>query len=318
MNPRRAKEKYAGVVLLTAGVVAALYGATRISRVLFEQPAGSAAVRSGISVPASATAQGRLDENLFQVTDALGQVDAYRDGRWIAVQKGDLLSLQDVVRTVPGANAVLRLGASMEIELREKVEIRLDRLSRAGASVDLRRGKVVARVGDPSGNLAITARDTRTSSEGPARFVVMAAENGAVSVATTSGRARFASGGKTVTLAEGTQTSAEPGRPPAEPEKIPEDVLLSVVWPEGERHGEQAAINGQVGPSSLVTINGTPVAVSADGKFSAAVQLREGSNVVDIEAEDLGGRKKQIANTLMRPSTKPPKLAPVPGQLWKR
>ncbi|HET6282851.1 MAG TPA: hypothetical protein VFH73_17940 [Polyangia bacterium] len=315
MNPRRATEKYAGFVLLALGLAAALYGATRVSRALFERPAASSA---SIPTPALTGAQARVETNLFQVTDALGQVDAYRDGRWIAVQKGDFLSLQDVVRTVPGANAVLRLGGSMEIELREKVEIRLDRLSRAGASVDLRRGKVVARVGDPSENLAITARETQTSNEGPARFVVMAAENGAVSVAATTGRARFAAGGKTVTLAEGTQTTAEPGRAPADPEKIPEDVLLSVVWPDGERHGEQAAINGQVGPSSLVTVNGTPVAVSPDGRFAAAIPLREGSNVVNVEAEDLSGRRKQSTSTLLRPSTRPPKLAPVPSQLWKR
>jgi hypothetical protein len=73
-----------------------------------------------------------------------------------------------------------------------------------------------------------------------------------------------------------------------------------------------------VGASSLVTVNGTSVAVSPEGKFAAAIPLREGSNVVNVETEDLTGRKKQAVNTLLRPSTRPPKLAPVPSQLWKR
>jgi hypothetical protein len=315
MTTGRPKTRFLGLGVLAGGLAVTLYGATRLSRVLSEQPARTAPATSaaGAALPRTATST-----NIFRVTEALGQVDAYRDGRWIAVQKGDLLSLQDVVRTVPGANAVLRLGASMEIELREKVEVRLDRLSDAGASVDLRRGKVLARVGHPRENLVITARETRTSNEGPARFVVMAAENGAVAVAATTGRARFTAAGKTVNLDEGTQTRAEPGRAPADPERIPEDVLLNVVWPEGERHGAEVPVAGQVEPSAAVTVNGAPAAVSADGRFTAAVKLNEGSNVVKIEAEDLGGRKKAASETLLRPSTKPPKLAPVPGQLWKR
>jgi hypothetical protein len=174
-------------------------------------------------------------------------------------------------------------------------------------------------VGAEHETLAITARETRTSTEGPAHVVVQADERGQVSVAALKGTARFAAAGKTVVLPEGTETrSTKAGAPPEDPEKIPEEVLLQVVWPESERHGETAAISGRVKPASLVTINGTQTAVGDDGHFTATVPLREGSNRVSVEAEDLSGRRRQAATTLNRRPTRPPKLAPEPGELWKK
>lgn len=316
MNNKGTYRRAAGLGALVACIAALLVGATRLSKTLFERPT------AGGPAPASTAAGARaqtesLEAAIFQVTSAVGQVDAYRDGRWIAVQRGDLLSLQDVVRTTPGASAVLRLGAATEIDLREKVEIRLDKLTAAGAIVDLRRGKLVARVDGESENLEITARQTRTVNEGPARFVVMAGENGRVSVASTNGRARFQSGGKTVTLAEGTETRAEENKAPDDPEKIAEEVLLTVVWPSGERHGEDADIRGKAAATSLVTVNGDPVAVGADGGFVARVPLKEGDNPIRVEAESLTGRMRADSKTLLRPTTRPPKLAPGKGRLWK-
>jgi hypothetical protein len=313
--PRRSRA--VGTTVLVVGVAAALFAASRLSGVLFERPAriGGAA---GQPASAAAAAAGADEGGIFQVTSAEGRVDAYRDGRWIAIERGDLLTSADVVRTVAGARAVLRLSAGTEIELRERVEVRLDRLSAAGASVDLRRGKVVARVSSSGDALAITARETRTSNDGPAHFVVMADEHGQVSVAALKGTARFAAAGKTVAVPEGHQTRSRLGEPPDDPEKIPEEVLLQVVWPAGERHGDTASVEGHAGRSSLVTVNGTPAAVQADGKFAATVPLREGSNVVEVQAEDLSGRTGSASTTLVRRPVRPPKLAPEPAELWKR
>jgi hypothetical protein len=296
-------------VLLVVGAGALLFAATRVSRWLFERPTRLAG--------AAARAPGGDDGGVFQVMAAEGQVDAYRDGRWIKVERGDLLTRDDVVRTVPASRAVLRLGGT-EIELREKVEIRLDRLSTAGASVDLRRGKVVARVSAARDALAITARETRTSNEGPAHFVVMADERGVVSVASLEGAARFAAAGKTVTVQAGRETRSRPGQPPDDPEKIPEEVLLQVVWPAAEKHAETAAIEGRAGNSALVTVNGVPTPVAPDGRFSVTVPLREGSNVVEVQAEDVSGRTRRESTTLVRRPVRPPKLAPEPVELWKQ
>jgi hypothetical protein len=301
------------VVLAGGGLLAA----TRLSHRLFEQPVRGTPAVAAAAMAGAADARASA-ASIFQVVSADGQVDAYRDGRWIAIHQGDLLTRDDLVRTVPGAHAVLRLSAGGVIELREKVEIRLDRLSAAGASVDLRHGKVVARVEDASETLAITARETTTSTEGQADVVVQADEHGQVSVATLKGKARFASAGKTVELPAGMETrSARAGAPPEDPERIPEEVFLQVVWPESDRHAETARIEGRARPASLVTINGAEAPVGEDGRFAATVPLREGGNRVAVEAEDLAGRRREAARTLMRRPTRPPTLAPEPGELWK-
>jgi hypothetical protein len=318
--PRRLRFRMLGPALVLLLVGGGLFAATRLSSVLFERPRPApAAVASAALAPGGAPVDAG-DASLFQVVSADGQVDAYRDGRWIAIKAGDLLTRDDVVRTVPNAHAVLRLSQGGEIELREKVEIRLDRLSAAGATVDLRHGKVVARVGNESHDtLAITARDTRTSTEGPAHLVVQADEHGQVSVAALKGSARFAAAGKTVTLSEGTQTrSRASGAAPDDPERIPEEVLLQVVWPEGERHGDAATIEGRVAAASLVTINGAPTAVGDDGKFKASISLRDGANRVKVQAEDLSGRTRDANGTITRRSTRPPKLDAEPRDLWKK
>jgi hypothetical protein len=313
-QPRRPRR--GGLVVIIVLVGGGLFAASKASRVLFERPGRGPATTATVAQEEASDAG--ANPSIFQVVSADGQVDAYRDGRWIAIRKGDLLTRDDLVRTVPGAHAVLRLSAGGEIELREKVEIRLDRLSAAGSSVDLRHGKVVARVAAANDTLAITARETTTSTEGPAHVVVQADEHGQVSVATLKGKARFASAGKTVELPEGTETrSVRAGAPPEDPEKIPEEVLLQVVWPEGDHHADTAKIEGRAGPASLVTINGAETAVGQDGRFAATVPLREGGNHVTVEAEDLAGRRREASTTLQRRPTRPPKLAPEPGELWK-
>ncbi len=268
-------------------------------------------------VKATVLAAPAHEEATFQVAAATGVVEAQRGGQWIAIKNGDTLTRNDVVRTAAGAHAVLRLSAGTEIELRERVEIGLDRLA-GGATVDLRRGKVVAHVSGTDG-LEITSRDTRTTNEGPAHFVVLSDERGRVSVAALSGKARFTAGGKALTLPEGTQSSAEAGAAPSDPERIPEEVLLEVVWPAAEqRHGaETTEVSGRATPSSVVTVNGARATIGADGHFTATVPLRTGKNSVAVEAEDLSGRTRQSAATLVRRGP-PPALTPETTDLWKK
>ena len=258
----------------------------------------------------------------------------------------------DVVRTSAASGAVLRLAAGTEIELRAGVEIRLDAWNAAapapgaaagsasgggdaaplaaapgaspppgGATVDLRRGKVLARVGN-TGSLAINARDTRTTSEGPARFVVLADENGRVAVATIAGKTRFAAGGKSVALPAGTASASQGGAPPEDPEHISEEVFLNVVWPTVDRHGEHAQIKGRATSSSVVTVRAPSgletAAVGADGQFSVTVPVGIGKTPIEVEAEDLVGHTKQATTTLTRRPPPPPTLRPEATDLWKK
>jgi hypothetical protein len=307
-----------GTTVLLAVALAALFAAVVVSRrFLAQRPPAPTGAMLGAPMKAAAVPPRQHEEATFQVASATGTVEAQRAGQWLPIKDGDTLTRNDVVRTAPGARAVLRLSAGTEIELRERVEIGLDRLP-SGASLDLRRGKVVAHVSGAEG-LEITSRDTKTANEGPAHFVVLSDERGRVSVAALSGKAKFTAGGKALTVPEGTESSAEAGAAPRDPERIPEEVLLDVVWPEGEqRHAaETTEISGRAAPSSVVTVNGTRTPVGTDGHFTATVPLRTGKNPVAVEAEDLGGRTRQAAGTVVR-RPPPPALRPETTDLWKK
>lgn len=342
-------------VVIALVAVAVVVVATRVSRRLFEAPETTALNQSKTAVagPMAPTLPGD-DPHVFEVMSATGKVQVQRDDGWAAISQGDRLTRADVVRTSAASGAVLRLAAGTEIELRAGVEIRLDAWSAAapapgaagaaapggggngaapiaaapgassppgGATVDLRRGKVLARVGN-TGSLAINARDTRTTSEGPARFVVLADENGRVAVATIAGKTRFAAGGKSVSLPAGTASASQGGAPPEDPEHISEEVFLNVVWPTVDRHGEHAQIKGRATPSSVVTVRAPggleTAAVGADGQFSVTVPVGIGKTPVEVEAEDLVGHTKQANTTLTRRPPPPPALRPEATDLWKK
>ena len=116
-----------------------------------------------------------------------------------------------------------------------------------------------------------------------------------MSVAALEGKTRFTAGGKSVALAAGTTSSSVRGAPPDDPERIAEEVLLNVVWPSAEHHGAEAEIAGRAAPSTVVLVNGAAANMGADGRFTAKVHLREGKNLVHVEAEDVAGRSRRDA-----------------------
>jgi hypothetical protein len=346
MSSRRANIGTVVVALLAIGIVVV---ATRVSRRLFESPDRGALTVDRPAAAASTTLPlPAEDPHVFEVVSATGKVEAQRGDGWAPIRQGDKLTRADVVRTSVASGAVLRLAAGTEIELRAGVEIRLDAWTaggpsaagaaganaasadqaggatpprQGGASVDLRRGKVLARVGS-AGALSIHARDTQTTSDGPARFVVLADEKGRVAVATIAGTARFAAGGKTVSVPAGSGSASQSGAPPDDPEHISEDVFLNVLWPTVDRHGEHAAVKGRATPSSVVTVrapSGLETAtVGADGQFSVTVPVGVGKTPIEVEAEDLVGHTKQATTTLTRRPPPPPALKPEATDLWRK
>lgn len=289
----------------------------------FSRPLAKAPTVAGHSVPTPTLVtlpfQPQVESRIFQVAEASGKVEVLRGNVWTLVKPGDVLTQSDVVRTTLG-RALLKGGAATEIELRDRVEIRLDSISGDGASVDLRRGKVMAHVGRTGDSVAITAAHTRTANVGalPARFIVTADEHGRVAVATMEGAARFESAGRAVTVSAGTETRAEPNAPPFDPEKIAEEVLLTVAWPSGERHEEKLPITGKVGPGAQVRVNGTPASLDGEGHFTASIAMRTGPNPIEVEVEDAAGRSKRERREIKRVATRPPDLAPVPVKLWQK
>jgi hypothetical protein len=314
---------------VTTRALIALIGGAALVAVLvviafrLSRPLGGAPRAGSTPAPAAAVSPRAVipdvESRIFQVTEATGRVEAQRGGKWVLIVAGDVLTQDDLVRTGNG-RAILKLGGTTEIELRDRVEVRLDSISRAGASVDLRHGRVVAHVGRAGGNVAITAARTRTANQGvlPARFVVTADERGRVTVATTEGSAVFESAGRSISVPAGTATRADPGQAPIDPEKISEDVFLAVAWPTGDRRTDRVPVTGRAAPGSLVHVNGAEATVDGNGRFSASVSLQVGQNPIEVDVEDLAGRFKTERREIRKIPTKGPELAPVPTELWKQ
>jgi hypothetical protein len=317
MSARPPSRTFGTAALIAIGLGAVAFAAVMSRRYLSSPPPLPAAPGGSAAVGSSPPPASARDEATFQVASATGTVEAQRAGQWVAIKAGDTLTRTDVVRTAVGGRAVLQLSAGTEIELRERVEIGLDRLP-SGATVDLRHGKVVARVSG-SDSVEITSRDTRTANEGPAHFVVLSDERGRVSVASLAGKAKFTAGGRSLTLPQGTQSTSAAGAAPSDPERIPEEVLLEVVWPAAEQRHATAdtEVKGRAAPSSSVMVNGTQAQMGADGQFTATVPLRTGKNTLEVKVEDLGGRTRQASATLLRRGP-PPTLTPEATDLWKK
>ena len=248
-----------GVLALVAVI---LGGATLLARFFFEREHSD--LPAGVSLMSPRTT---LAEPIqFRVSALAGNVEAFQNGQWYVARAGHLLSSKDVVRTHDGSRALLRRG-SVEIELRDNMDIRLDKLGNRTASLGLLRGdRVSANVGKDDEHLEIKAMDTRTENVGAARFVVAVAPSGHVSVAATEGAARFESLGKKVLVRKGMESSAAPGKPPTDPEPIPEQLLLSVIWPQDETSDGVSKLKGQASPSSRVWVNRQEVPVHPDRK----------------------------------------------------
>ena len=305
---RRTSPFQVAIIVLVVGI---LTGATLLSRFYFERrrpemPAGLP------PLPPSMLAAGPAQ---FRVSALAGNVEAFQNGQWYVARAGHLLSSKDVVRTHGGSHALLRRG-SVEIEVPGNMDLRVDKLEKTTAKLGLLRGgRVSANVGRDDEKLEIDALDTHTTNVGAASFAVSLSPGGKVSVATTEGAARFEAQGKQVLVRKGDESTAFPGAAPSDPEPIPEEILLSVIWPEDDRLDSQMRVKGKAQPSSKVNVNGVETEVGTDGVFRANVPLKVGKNHVQVDAEDIIGRTKSVERVVTR-SAPAPTLVPNNQELW--
>jgi uncharacterized protein (UPF0548 family) len=252
----------------------------------------------------------------FRVSTLAGNVEAFQNGQWWVARAGHLLSPQDVVRTHDDSSASLLRG-SVEIKLGGNMDLRVDKLEKDNTKLGLLRGTLSANVGKDNEKVEIEARGTRTINVGAARFTVSAPPSGKVSVATSEGEARFEAQGKQVLVGKGNESTAFPGAAPSDPEPIPEQILLSVIWPEDDKAESVSKIRGRASPSSRVRVNGEEIPVQSNGSFQTHVPVAETPTHVRLDVEDILGRQTAVDKVLRRPP-RAPSLQTKDEWLWKK
>lgn len=321
LQPRRLATSSVIVVF----VVVAFVAATLISQRLFRRPGAAPVADPAVADRAAERALRGLAQSIpgdvFRVAALQGGVECERGGRRYVVQAGDLLSRQDIVRTTAGARALLRRGP-VELELQENLDVRLDEVELRAAEFGVLRGsgQVVATVTDGAERLAITAERTRSQNQNASRWIVALDGNGQVSVAVARGQVAFAAAGRSLDVTAGQESTATAGLPPSAPAPIPEELLLSVIWPETAA-AAVVPVRGRVQRSTRVAVNGTSVPVAPDGTWKARVPLPSRTGTLQVEARDVLGRRKVETRTLgttPAPVPAPPALEREPEELWKR
>ena len=77
--------------------------------------------------------------------------------------------------------------------------------------------------------------------------------------------------------------------------------FLEVTSPLDESVSNAATIQvtGKTTPDAVVSVNGNPVDIDADGGFTASVTLAEGINFVEVIASDFAGNSTEEVRTLI-------------------
>jgi hypothetical protein len=314
MKLPHARRRILATVALACGVGVVLAVASVLSRVFFEQPPGRSAPGALRARP-TVVATSAPVPSMFRVAAIEGRVEAQYGGQWSLVAAGDHLPIQSVIRTYPGARAILRRGGT-EIDFRENVDTRLAELAAETARFELLRGgNVRAAVAEERQTVEIGAGDVATRNRGAARWVVSLGPRGRLDMAVSGGTVGLRSGGKEVAVHEGQESEAFPGAAPSEPRPIPPELLLSVFWPEPSATAAPV-VRGKTRPSTHVRVNGETVPVGEDGRFQAPVPARVGDNPVSVQAEDIAGRRKTVESVIKREAPAPA-LENAKEDLWK-
>jgi hypothetical protein len=222
-----------------------------------------------------------------------GTADAGGPGRdWRPLAAGDPLHADDLIRTGPGARVELEAGGASRLTVDERTQLSVReltpavhryRLARGLVRVDYERdGDRVVRIEDASGGAMAEARS--------ARFHV-AANGLAFAVATQTGTVSLGAAGTSVAVGPGEQALSASGGAPSAPRPVPTDLLLRIAA--ASRGGTAARCldtTGRTDPGSLVTVDGQPVDVAADGSFPIRVARRAAPGGVEIRAVAPDGR----------------------------
>jgi hypothetical protein len=217
------------------------------------------------------------------------------EGSWVRIEPGEVLAVDEAVKTEPESQVTLKVGDQSTVELAENAEVRVREVSDSVQRLGLVKGRVSADYQeDGSRVLRIENEDGSAVAEVRKGAFSIANTGATVAVATETGSVDLSAGGERVTVAAGEQSVVARGDAPSRPKAIPVDVLLKVVDPGCRVQRERTiVIVGRTSPGSSVRINEVEAKVDVDGSFRARIPLIIGKNRIVVVTEDVLGRNKR-------------------------
>lgn len=220
------------------------------------------------------------------------------DGSASAALVGRILGERERVTTGPGSGAVLALGDATKIRLAPTSTVQMTGRDEQTVTLELEGGALEARVTPSSSALRVGSRGRQLlATDGV--FGMGVGADGMLVVDVSEGRA-LTQGlqGVPPVLEAGTRATVTPdGRATLSP--IPDDLLLSVQWPDESRTRlTTTQVQGTTAPGSWVHVDGGQGAVDvmadAQGHFVADVGLLEGTNALSVKATDQLGKPSAV------------------------
>jgi len=279
--------------VLVALLVLLLLGGARwvFLHTIYEPPVEAPAPQAAAPVPLPAPAPAPVVQEAV-VESVTGRVERNMADGWANVTVGDRLRADDSLRTSRGAKTALRIGDNSRLTVTEGSQLTIRELTeqvhrikvRGNVFVDYKPdGKRVLRIENEENGAVAEARE--------ARFSVLSTGT-SLAIATETGSVDLKSKDQVIHVASGEEAFARAGEAPRPSAPIPTGVLLKVANAAAAGASFCADVEGSAEAGSEVLVDGQPVELDEQGRFSVRVPRAAGKRIVQVETRDASGRSK--------------------------
>lgn len=253
-----------------------------------------------------------------EVTRADGEAWLSRPGEpRVRLAAGTVLRESDAIETGEGGAVELGMRDGFQVLLGGSARFDVREIARELSRFRLDEGLAEARVEPGAGRVVVIESSDDASVRTRGGRLSVAASGGRVAVGVAEGEAHLGSGGQIVAVRAGQLSIAERGRAPSKPVPLPRSLLLKVEWPRvQETNQRRIVVKGRTSPGALVALGGERVKVGPDGVFTHVLHLREGRQVLEATAHDVGGRVERARSAPVVLDTRAPDTEIDTRNLW--
>ncbi|MBN2715543.1 MAG: FecR domain-containing protein [Deltaproteobacteria bacterium] len=214
---------------------------------------------------------------------------------WSPMSKGDMLNVDDAVRTRDDSTVVLGLGEASTIELSNASEIEVRELSGVAQRLGLIKGRASVDYGE-NGKRVLNIENsdgTVVAKVDQGKFSIL--NNGRmVAVATETGSVDLSAAGESVTVTSGMESVVEKGHAPVAPYKVSTQAYLKLSAGACKKYSETVAVvRGTVSTGTAIMVNEQDIRPNPDGSFLARVRMLPNARRVQLKTTDIWGNIRE-------------------------